>query len=87
MNPLPPVRALAFRPRPNTAFRSVIRVKRPATCRTYADEKSMPTAQEGASGPNMHQQEHVSEEAAKMNKIMGGKGPDIEGQGTPVQEV
>jgi len=35
----------------------------------------------------MQQQEHVSEEAAKMAKITGSEGPDIEGQGTPVQEV
>lgn len=35
----------------------------------------------------MNQQEHVSEEAAKMAEIQGKDGPDIEGQGTPVQEV
>ncbi|EMC98044.1 hypothetical protein BAUCODRAFT_67254 [Baudoinia panamericana UAMH 10762] len=35
----------------------------------------------------MQQQEHVSEETAKMNEIMGKEGPDIEGQGTPVQDI
>lgn len=35
----------------------------------------------------MQQQEHVSEEAAKMAKMTGGEGPDIEGQGTPVQDI
>ncbi|KAF4555032.1 Ribosomal protein S7p/S5e-like protein [Elsinoe fawcettii] len=34
----------------------------------------------------MKQQEHVSEEAAKMANITGGEGPDLE-QGTPVQEI
>jgi small subunit ribosomal protein S7 len=34
----------------------------------------------------MQQQEHVSEEAAKMAKIQGGEGPDLS-QGTPVQDV
>ena len=34
----------------------------------------------------MQQQEHVSEEAAKMAKIQGQEGPDVE-QGTPVQEI
>lgn len=34
----------------------------------------------------MQQQEHVSEEAAKMAKITGGEGPDLT-QGTPVQDV
>ena len=38
-------------------------------------------------GPNMDNLPHVSEEAAAMSKAMGEKGPDIEGQGTPVQEV
>lgn len=30
---------------------------------------------------------HVSEEQAAMDKTMGETPPDIEGQGTPVQEV
>jgi small subunit ribosomal protein S7 len=34
----------------------------------------------------MNQQEHISEEAAKIEKIRGGSGPDLE-MGTPVQEV
>ncbi|TKA61523.1 hypothetical protein B0A55_10901 [Friedmanniomyces simplex] len=73
-----------------SSFRPVIGVKRPAggVCRTFADKSSaMPEAKEGAKGPNMEQQEHVSEEAAKMAKMTGGEGPDIEGTGTPVQEI
>jgi len=34
----------------------------------------------------MNQQEHISEEAAKIEKIRGGSGPDLE-MGTPVQEL
>lgn len=84
MTPFYSVRALAFRPR----YSSVIGVAR----RSYADESNkhnnLPQAQEGQQGPNMQQAEHVSEEAAKMSEIMGtGGGPDIEGQGTPVQDV
>lgn len=35
----------------------------------------------------MDQAPHVSEEQAAMDKTMGDTPPDIEGQGTPVQEV
>jgi hypothetical protein len=38
-------------------------------------------------GPNMDNAPHVSEEQAAMDKTMGETPPDIEGQGTPVQEV
>ncbi|KAK4545987.1 hypothetical protein LTR36_002551 [Oleoguttula mirabilis] len=88
--PFHSVRTLAFRPRPSCAFRpnTVTGVKR----RTFADDNAkhnaLPQAQEGQTGPNMQQAEHVSEEAAKMSQIMGtGSGPDIEGQGTPVQDI
>jgi hypothetical protein len=50
-----------------------------------ADEKPLPT-NEQPKGPNQEQLPHVSEEAAAVEKAMGGEGPDI-GQGTPVQEV
>jgi len=93
MNPFPAVRALAFHPRTSTisARCSVLSVKQPVIWRSYADgkaaqHKTLPEAQPGQVGPNMQQQEHVSEEAAKMNQIMGRQGPDIE-QGTPVQDV
>ncbi|GAB7364093.1 hypothetical protein MBLNU230_g4645t1 [Neophaeotheca triangularis] len=99
INPFPAFRTLAFRPRqsclPRPSSNAVIGAKRPATqCRFYADEKTLnnhdelPTAEgKNAKGPNMQQQEHVSEEAAKMAQMTGGTGPDIEGQGTPVQEI
>jgi small subunit ribosomal protein S7 len=50
-----------------------------------AEEKPLPTA-EHPKGPNQEQLPHVSEEAAAVDKTMGGEGPDI-GQGTPVQDV
>lgn len=90
INPFPVLRQCALRPRATVLRPSnaVIGVKRPA-CRSFADDKSkdLPKAEQDGEGPNMRQQEHVSEEAAKMAKIQGGQGPDIEGQGTPVQEV
>ena len=85
------LRTCVFRPRlAPTASRAnaVIGVKRSA-CRTFAEQKNVesPKAPEGQSGPYVAVQEHVSEEAAKMAKAQGGQGPDIEGQGTPVQDV
>ena len=89
MNPFSTLRTLPLRQKPTAAFRSF---QRPAA-RLFADNAGtnnpgkLPTAEgEQPVGPNMQQQEHVSEEAAKMAKITGSEGPDI-GQGTPVQEV
>ena len=90
INPLPTLRVCAFRPHPpiRPAARVAFAIKPPA-CRSLTEDKStdLPKAPEGTAEPNMHQQEHVSEEAAKIAKVQGGEGPDIEGQGTPVQEV
>lgn len=92
MNTFSAMRTLPLRQKPTAALRASF--QRPALCRrTFADNASnnpgtLPKAEgEQPVGPNMQQQEHVSEEAAKMAKITGGEGPDIEGQGTPVQEV
>ena len=78
--------ALAYRPRTAGVTQS-FRMQ-PSLYRKYASDPSrdLPAAEKGADGPNMQQQEHVSEEAAKMAKITGGSGPDMEA-GTPVQEV
>jgi hypothetical protein len=91
MNTFSAMRTLPLRQKPTAAFRASF--QRPAW-RAMSDSASqntpgkLPKAEgEDAVGPNMQQQEHVSEEAAKMAKITGGEGPDIEGQGTPVQEV
>lgn len=90
-NPFSALRALPIRQKPTAAFRASF--QRPAALRAFADDAvnnpgKLPNAEgEKPVGPNMQQQEHVSEEAAKMAKITGGEGPDIEGQGTPVQEV
>lgn len=84
---------LAFRAaRPRTTRAVIVHSRRAALIRSYADATNdadkLPTAPANDNvGPNMQQAEHVSEEAAKMAKITGGEGPDIEGQGTPVQEV
>ncbi|CZT25082.1 uncharacterized protein RCC_10810 [Ramularia collo-cygni] len=89
INPLPVLRSCAFRPRQPLlrSTNAVIGVKRPAH-RSFADKKSadLPAADQDAVGPNMQQQEHVSEEAAKMAKVQGGEGPDMS-QGTPVQDI
>ena len=92
MTPFHSVRTLAFRPRATPAFRqarAIIGVKRRAFADEppFANQNALHKAEEGDAGPNMAQAEHVSEEAAKMSKIMGtGEGPDME-QGTPVQDV
>ncbi|KAL8827806.1 MAG: hypothetical protein Q9191_002963 [Dirinaria sp. TL-2023a] len=52
-----------------------------------ADEKPLPKAEEGEAGPNETQLPHVSEEAAATGEITGEGGPEIEEQGTPVQEI
>ena len=91
MNPFSALRTLPIRHKPTAAFRA--NFQRPAACRFFGDNSStnnpgkLPKAEgEPAVGPNMQQQEHVSEEAAKMAAITGSEGPDL-GQGTPVQEV
>ncbi|KAF1350989.1 ribosomal protein S7 domain-containing protein [Delphinella strobiligena] len=79
--------ALAYRPR--TASVPQFFRAQPSLCRSYASgnpSKDLPVAEKGEQGPNMQQQEHVSEEAAKMAKITGGEGPDLT-QGTPVQDL
>ena len=90
-----PLRTIAFRPRPRTNLRPTIGVKRSAItqCRAFADaaQKDVPPpppfSEQNEKGPNMDQQEHVSEEDAKIKAVMGEAGPDIEGHGTPVQDV
>ncbi|KAL8674729.1 MAG: hypothetical protein Q9168_000887 [Polycauliona sp. 1 TL-2023] len=51
------------------------------------DEKPLPEAEKGAPGPNQEQLPHVSEEAASMKHITGDAAPEIEEQGTPVDQV
>ena len=52
-----------------------------------ADEKPLPKAEGKGPGPNQSQLPHVSEEAVATAEITGGTAPEIEEQGTPVQEV
>lgn len=51
-----------------------------------ASEKPLPESEQ-PKGPNQDQLPHVSEEAAATGKITGEGGPEIEEQGSPVQEV
>ena len=51
-----------------------------------ADEKPLPESEQ-PKGPNQNQLPHASEEAAAIGKITGEGGPEIEEQGSPVQEV
>ncbi|KAK3054070.1 hypothetical protein LTR09_004848 [Extremus antarcticus] len=86
-NPTPWLRTFALRPRRtarvafpihNASLRHNSSTNNPdaLTKAPKADQK----------GPNMQQQEHVSEEAAQMAKIQGKEGPDMDA-GTPVQEI
>lgn len=84
ISPLPTC-ALRIRPRgARTLLRPGIVAIRKVT--ENNDPNKLPEAAAGERGPNTQQQEHVSEEAAKMAKIQGGGGPDLD-QGTPVQDV
>ena len=58
----------------------------PQRRRITSNEKPLPEAQKGTSGPNQEQLPHVSEEAAAVSRVTGGGGPELE-QGTPVQEA
>lgn len=58
----------------------------PASTAAEQQRRQDQAAQE-AQGPNMDTLPHISEEAAAVGKAKGEKGPEIEGQGTPVQEV
>lgn len=84
---LGPVLSLPLRVRPpavrwrNDGFHREVQ----AFIRCSSSSKRLPIS-ENRKGPNTEQLPHVSEEAASMAKIMGGKGPDLS-QGTLVQEV
>lgn len=85
--PPAPFRACVFRARPRGAIRPIRSSN--ITIRGLTEKNNpdkLPEAPQGEPGPNTQQQEHVSEEAAKIAKIQGGEGPDLE-QGTPVEEV
>lgn len=51
-----------------------------------SEDKPLPEAEEGSSGPNQEQLPHVSEEAAATSKVTGETSPELN-QGSPVQEV
>jgi len=77
---------MRFRARPE--LRALpIRLRAPSQRSITSDEKPLPTADVGKIGPNMEQLPHVSEEQAALDKIMGETAPQIEEQGTPVQDV
>ena len=74
-------RSLAIRSRSSIASRQP-RVFQVVSRRGFADDKDP----KPASGPNQDVLPHVSEEAADIDRITGGTGPDLE-QATPVQDV
>ena len=51
-----------------------------------SNDKPLPEAEKGSSGPNEEQLPHVSEEAAATSKVTGETSPELN-QGSPVQEV
>lgn len=75
------LRSVAYRTRP------VVPQKRTAQSLQQRFASDDATKASEVKGPNMDQAPHVSEEQAAMDKTMGDTPPDIEGQGTPVQEV
>lgn len=86
ITPLRSIRALPLRPRASESLPLALR----AAPRRYitADEKPLPkTDTPQKPGPNEEQLPHVSEEAAAMAKVKGETAPQIEEQGTPIQEV
>ena len=52
-----------------------------------AEEKPLPETDGKGPGHDHSHMPHVSEEAAAIGEITGEGGPEIEEQGTPVQEV
>jgi small subunit ribosomal protein S7 len=86
-NPAPWLRICSLRPRrANIQFYIPIHQVQRKNYSTN-DHDKLPKAPVGdKAGPNMEQQEHVSEEAAKMAKAQGMEGPDVDA-GTPVHEI
>ena len=74
-------RSIAFRIRP------VVPQKRAASSLQARFASDDATKAPETKGPNMDNAPHVTEEQAALDKAMGETPPDIEGQGTPVQEV
>lgn len=91
---LRPVRQVIFWPRPQVLKRKIAPIAqtqtRLASNVSGNDQKVTPAAPgEKPKGPNegVSHSMHVSEEQAAYDKAMGDTPPDIDGQGTPVQEV
>jgi hypothetical protein len=74
-------RSIAFRTRP------IVPRKRAAPSLQSRFASDDPTKAPETKGPNMDNASHVTEEQAALDKTMGETPPDIEGHGTPVQEV
>ncbi|OQO13338.1 hypothetical protein B0A48_01566 [Cryoendolithus antarcticus] len=90
-NPFSALRTLPIRARPSFPVRQ--HLQRQPLQRSFADQvatnnpNALPKAASQTGGaPNENQEDHVSEEAAKMAKATGGSGPDLD-VGTPVQEI
>lgn len=81
---LAPRYVLAIRSYPRAQLITARSIVSPS--RAYSSNGGQKSDQQSPVGPNMEPQEHVSEEAAKTAKVMGGQGPDLD-QGTPVQDI
>lgn len=80
-------RSIPFRPKPQLQCRVQPATRAvPSQCRAYSGSED--ASQKGRLGEDHTQTlPHVSEEAAKTAEIMGEKGPEVQEQGTPVEEV
>jgi len=83
---------MAFRPRPQVLKRKIApSVPTRLASNISGNQQKVTPAPPGEKpkGPNegVSHSMHVSEEQAEMDKIMDTTPPDIQGQGTPVQEV
>jgi small subunit ribosomal protein S7 len=75
--------SLALRPKPRGAQYLIAPLQRRCASESAKD---LPAA-EKPKGPNQEQLPHVNEEAAAIRRVTGEASPDIEGHGTPMQEV
>ncbi|KAF2198645.1 ribosomal protein S7 [Delitschia confertaspora ATCC 74209] len=81
LNVLSLTRGIPFRPKPQTPWRF-----QPSTPVVPVQYRAFADARDGSKGADSTPLPHVTEEAAKIAKIEGKSGPDLE-QGTPVAEI
>jgi len=86
LNIIPFTRSIPYRPRPSPQWlvRPVTRTT-PSYDRAYSDSKN--SSADRSKRIDTQPLDHVSAEAAELAKITGSQGPEVEEQGTPVEEV